>query len=152
MNKKNNTNLLTPYQIAQKVDFGLVSNTQNKLDMQENLLVNFGRAFKSKLQDSYHLFNNVYFFDYDILDIDPNSLIERSARTLGYQKNFLIIVYPEYGEIKTETISSESFPHCEMIIIHTSFEDLFKTGLFSKIYLETENSTLAFRTIFNFRG
>jgi hypothetical protein len=152
MNNKNNTNLISPYQIAKKVDFGLINNPENKFDIRENILVNFTKPYKDTKKDSYQLFTNVYFFDYDLLDIDPNSLIERAAHTLGYQKHFIIIVYPQYGEIKTETISSVSYPNCELVIIHTSFEDLFTSGLMDNIYLKNNNGTLSYRTIFNFRG
>jgi len=150
--KNNKTSIITPFQIAKKVDFGLIKNEQNKFDIHTNILANFSKPFKSNIKDSYHLFTNVYFFDYDILDIDPNVLIERTSRILGYQKYFLIIVYPEYGEIKTETIYSNHHPNCEIVVMHTSFEDLFKSGLMNKIYLENDNSTLAYRTVMIFRG
>lgn len=154
MNKNNNANLITPLQIAKKVDFGLIQNEQNKLDLRTNILANFSKPFKNNknLNNSFCLFTNIYYFDYDILDINPNSLIERVSNILGYQKYFFIIVYPQYGEMKTETISSDLYPNSEIIIINTSFEDLFKSGLMDKIYLENENTTLAYKTVFNFRG
>ena len=162
MNNNNNNNfnyhkkprILEPLQIAKKVDFGLIKKDQDQFDMRTNILANFSKPFKNnkKLNDSYHLFVNTYFFDYDILDIDPNSLIERVSKILGYQSYFLIIVYPSYDEIKTEKISSDNYPHCEINVIHTSFDDLFKSGLMNKIYLENDNSTLAYLTILNFRG
>lgn len=165
--KKNNTKNITTFnstttssssidwsQLAQKVDFGLIKNEHKKLEMHTNILTNFSKPFKNNknLKDSYHLFTNIYFFDYDILDIDPTSLIERVSKTLGYQTYFLVTVYQTFGEIKTEKIVSESYPNCEIIVINTSFEELFTSGLMDKIYLENDNSTLAFRTIFNFRG
>lgn len=161
MNNNNNNNnfnkaprILEPLQIAKKVDFGLIKKDKNQLDMQTNILANFSKPFKNnlKLKDSYHLFVNTYFFDYDILDIDPESLLERVSKVLGYQTYFLIIVYPTYDEIKTEKIRSDSYPHCEINVIHTSFDELFESGLMNKIYLENDNSTLAYRTIMNFRG
>jgi hypothetical protein len=161
MNNNNNNNnnnknprLLEPLQIAKKVDFGLIKKDKQQFDMRTNILANFTRPFikNLKLKDSYHLFTNVYFFDYDILDIDPTSLIERASKILGYQTYFLIIVYPQYDEIKTEKINSDIYPHCEINVIHTSFEELFSSGLMHKIYLENDNSTLAYRTIMNFRG
>jgi hypothetical protein len=153
MNNKN-PRILEPLQIAKKVDFGLIKKDKQQLDMRTNILANFTRPFKNnlRLKDSYALFANIYFFDYDILDIDPESLIERTSKILGYQTYFLIIVYPNYEEIKTEKIKSDFYPHCEINVIHTSFEELFSSGLMHKIYLENENSTLAYRTIMNFRG
>jgi hypothetical protein len=153
MNNKN-PRILEPLQIAKKVDFGLIKKDKQQLDMRTNILANFTRPFKNnlRLKDSYALFANIYFFDYDILDIDPESLIERTSKILGYQTYFLIIVYPNYEEIKTEKIKSDFYPHCEINVIHTSFEELFSSGLMHKIYLENENSTLAFRTVINFRG
>jgi GIY-YIG catalytic domain len=151
-NKNNNTNLIAPYQVAKKVDFGLINNPQNKFDIRENILANFSRPLKSTIKDTFHIFTNVYFFDYDILDIDPNSLMERASKILGFQKQFLIIVYPQYGEIQTDSISSASYPNCELVIFHTSWEDLFKSGLMDRIILDNANSTLSYRTVFNFRG
>jgi hypothetical protein len=153
-NNNKNPRLLEPLQIAKKVDFGLIKKDKQQFDMRTNILANFTRPFikNLKLKDSYHLFTNVYFFDYDILDIDPTSLIERASKILGYQTYFLIIVYPQYDEIKTEKIRSDIYPHCEINVIHTSFDDLFSSGLMHKIYLENDNSTLAYRTIMNFRG
>ncbi len=146
--------ILEPQQIAKKVDFGLIKKDREQLDIRTNILANFSRPFKNNvnLKDSYALFVNTYFFDYDILDIDPESLIERTSKILGYQTYFLIIVYPSYEEIKTEKIKSDFYPHCEINVIHTSFDELFSSGLMNKIYLENENSTLAYRTIMNFRG
>jgi hypothetical protein len=153
-NNNKNPRILEPLQIAKKVDFGLIKKDRQQFDMRTNILANFTRPFikNLKLKDSYHLFVNTYFFDYDILDIDPESLIERASKILGYQTYFLIIVYPSYEEIKTEVIKSDFYPHCEINVIHTSFDDLFSSGLMNKIYLENDNSTLAFRTIMNFRG
>jgi hypothetical protein len=146
--------ILEPQQIAKKVDFGLIKKDRAQLDIRTNILANFCRPFKNNvnLKDSYALFVNTYFFDYDILDIDPESLIERASKILGYQTYFLIIVYPQYEEIKTEKIKSDFYPHCEINVIHTSFEELFSSGLMHKIYLENDNSTLSYRTIMNFRG
>lgn len=163
MNNNNNNNnnnfntkprILEPLQIAKKVDFGLIKKDKDQFDMRTNILANFSKPFKNnlKLKDSYHLFVNTYFFDYDILDINPECLIERVSKILGYQTYFLIIVYPNYDEIKTEKIRSDNYPHCEINVIHTSFDDLFKSGLINKIYLENDNSTLAYLTVMNFRG
>jgi hypothetical protein len=163
MNNNNNNNnnnynknprLLEPLHIAKKVDFGLIKKDRQQLDSRTNILANFCRPFKNNvnLKDSYALFVNTYFFDYDILDIDPESLIERASKILGYQTYFLIIVYPSYEEIKTEKIKSDFYPHCEINVIHTSFDELFSSGLMHKIYLENDNSTLSYRTIMNFRG
>jgi len=153
-NNNKNPRLLEPQQIAKKVDFGLIKKDKQQLDIRTNILANFCRPFKNNvnLKDSYALFVNTYFFDYDILDIDPESLIERASKILGYNTYFLIIVYPQYEEIKTEKIKSDFYPHCEINVIHTSFEELFSSGLMHKIYLENENSTLSFRTVINFRG
>jgi hypothetical protein len=153
MNNKN-PRILEPLQIAKKVDFGLIKKDKQQLDMRTNILANFCRPFKNNvnLKDSFSLFVNTYFFDYDILDIDPSSLIERVSKILGYQTYFLIIVYPQYEEIKIEKIRSDLHPYCEINVIHTSFDELFSSGLMNKIYLENENSTLAYRTIINFRG
>ena len=153
-NNNNNIRVLDPIKIAKKVDFGLIRKDQDQLDMRTNILANFCRPFKNNknLKNSHALFVNTYFFDYDILDIDPISLLERTSKVLGYQTYFLIIVSNNYGEIKTEKISSDIYPNCEIIVIHTSLDELFTSGLMNKIYLENENSTLAYRTIFNFRG
>jgi DNA-dependent RNA polymerase len=153
-NNNNNPRLLEPLHIAKKVDFGLIKKDREQIDSRTNILANFCRPFKNNvnLKDSYALFVNTYFFDYDILDIDPTSLIERTSKILGYQTYFLIIVYAQYGEIKSEKINSDIYPHCEINVIHTSFDELFSSGLMHKIYLENDNSTLAYRTIMNFRG
>jgi hypothetical protein len=125
-------------------------NFKQILDIKTNLLMFLPRPFFNK--NSYNFFAKIHFIDYEILDINHNLLIERTSIHLGYNTFFLIIVYPQYEEIKTEKIKSDFYPHCEINVIHTSFEELFSSGLMHKIYLENENSTLSFRTIINFRG
>jgi len=149
---------IKPEQEAKKVDFGLIINNI-PMDPHKNLIINFSRPTINKIKNSYQLFTNVYFCKYDILEIDSNSLIERSRNILGYQTTFLIIVYPEYGETKSDFIFSHSIPNCQIQVIHTSFLGLFSKGdngeshsLFDKIYLQNNNSSLALRTLFNFRG
>src|SRR5215218_4575664 len=140
---------IKPADEAKKVDFGLVTNNI-PMNPHENLIVNFSRPTIDKIKNSYQLFTNVYFCKYDILEIDSNSLIERSRNILGYQTTFIIIVYPEYGETKSDFIFSNSIPNCQIQVIHTSFQGLFEKGedhhsLFDKIYLKNNNSSLALR-------
>lgn len=151
--KKNNEYLNDVFSIKhpnKTKNFGLLPESK-KLDINTNFLAVFGKLNKTNPL-STKMYIKTYFIDYDFLDINPDLLFSRGEKLLHFKNIIIIIVYKNPKiEFKMEEKTRNGYNFI-INVIHISFPELVKEGLFKKIYFDPALSSKSLRTFWNFRG